>query len=415
MESAGGDGGALIVDTKGYAIGILIAGSSEDALLAPIQDVLDSFEVKLVRPASEEVQPESLEPAVYGENAYIYGIYDRGGQDWLMVDGQAKGWIVINEVIGTEGEDTEGSDYTDLADQGLGVIVVLVENDGPGGSLPPPDQCSEFARRAEDFVQNSSGAHIWVIGNAMNAHQDEPPPPAPNQQVPIPPEKEREPITPRHYADCYSEVREDIQALLGHQTDQVVVGAIAPWESSPRYEADPEGQYSANSSGDWVQYLSDILLAIGPKNADGIAIHAYTHGANPNLVFSEERARPPFEQYHFQFRVYRDQMAAIPPEFRHLPVYLTEMNQGDPWADVSSGWIQNVYKEINEWNNLGNQQIRTAVLYRWSEGRWHIGDKANLAEDLRKAMAKNYRWYATPPPSPTPTPIGAPNPTPTYE
>jgi hypothetical protein len=108
-------------------------------------------------------------------------------------------------------------------------------------------------------------------------------------------------------------------------------------------------------------------------------------------------------------------MAAIPPEFRHLPVYLTEMNQGDPWADVSSGWIQNVYKEINEWNNLGNQQIRTAVLYRWSEGRWHIGDKANLAEDLRKAMAKNYRWYATPPPSPTPTPIGAPNPTPTYE
>jgi hypothetical protein len=48
LESAPGDGGALVVDNRGYAIGILISGSGEETILAPIQAVLDSYEVELV-------------------------------------------------------------------------------------------------------------------------------------------------------------------------------------------------------------------------------------------------------------------------------------------------------------------------------------------------------------------------------
>jgi WD40 repeat protein len=43
-----GDGGALVVDDEGYAIGIVVAGSESASLLAPVRDVLDSLDVRLV-------------------------------------------------------------------------------------------------------------------------------------------------------------------------------------------------------------------------------------------------------------------------------------------------------------------------------------------------------------------------------
>jgi len=51
--SEAGDGGALAVDEEGYAIGIIVASSQQQTLLAPIQDVLDSLDVTLVLPGQE--------------------------------------------------------------------------------------------------------------------------------------------------------------------------------------------------------------------------------------------------------------------------------------------------------------------------------------------------------------------------
>jgi len=51
--SQAGDGGALVVDEEGYAIGIVVAGSETKAILAPIQDVLDSLDVQLVHIGQE--------------------------------------------------------------------------------------------------------------------------------------------------------------------------------------------------------------------------------------------------------------------------------------------------------------------------------------------------------------------------
>ena len=46
--SASGDGGALVVDEEGYAIGIVVAASQSRTILAPIQEVLDGLDVQLV-------------------------------------------------------------------------------------------------------------------------------------------------------------------------------------------------------------------------------------------------------------------------------------------------------------------------------------------------------------------------------
>ena len=160
--------------------------------------------------------------------------------------------------------------------------------------------------------------------------------------------RESEPITPRLYANCYKLCRDAIRRLPGHQNDQVIVGAIGPWNGETHYDADPQGKYPANKIshndfsypylgflGDFVHYLRDMLLAIGPENCDGIAIHAYTHGIDPKLVFSSEKMGSPFQKYSYHFRTYQDQMNIIPPAFRHLPVYLTEMGRQVKWRKTS--------------------------------------------------------------------------------
>ena len=51
--SKAGDGGALVVDNEGYAVGIVVAGSDTTTMLAPIQEVLDNLGVQLVQTGQE--------------------------------------------------------------------------------------------------------------------------------------------------------------------------------------------------------------------------------------------------------------------------------------------------------------------------------------------------------------------------
>ncbi len=390
LAAAGGDGGALVVDEEGYAVGVIVAVSNKTAVLAPLSKVLTAYGVKL------------LTPPPMNESAYLYGLNDRGGEGLMIKDGQAKGWILVTEIIGANPDDQSGSDYTDLAYQGFGVVVQLKYAEGPAGVIPLPGQYRNFARRSANFVAHSSGANIWIVGSEMNAERSRPRPPDGNQG---------EPITPRRYADCYQLVREAIHAVPDHDKDQVLVGPIAPWNGQTPYEADPRVAYPANKIpggapdypyysfyGDFIVYLGDILRALGPGNVDGLALHAFSHGYDPNLIFDEAKMEPPFGQYYYHFRTYRDQMNAIPPEFRNLPVYLTEIHGGrnpddSTWPDVNSGWVKNAYQEIDDWNNAGNQPIRAVFLYRWSKvDDWSIEDKFNVQQDFREAVARNYRW-----------------------
>lgn len=330
------------------------------------------------------------------ESSSIYGMHDRGGEHLMVVDGQAKGWVLVTEEIRANSDDLSGNNYNEIADQGFGVIVRLNHAYGPDGTIPLSDNYQAFAKRVANFVNASPGAHIWIIGNEMNIEREQPRKPNSN---------EAEPITPRRYATCYHLCRDAIKQLPGHSNDQVIVGPIGPWNPETPYDADPEGAYPANKLpgapskypylgffGDYIKYLHDILMAIGPVNCDGIAIHAYTHGDNPDFIFSDQKMGPPFDKYNYHFRTYQDQMNAIPPEFHHLPVYLTEMNQNDPWTDVNKGWIKNAYKEINDWNQANPQKIQAAILYRWaSYDRWGIADKPAVQEDFREAIAVDYQ------------------------
>ncbi len=324
------------------------------------------------------------------DSIYLYGLHDPGGEG-VMLDLEVPGWLLFTEGIGYNPQDTQGRDYSGYSDKGLGVMVRLNAGYAGTGTLPFEQYYSDFARRCANFVKASPGAHIWIVGNETN-HPIEWPgavwdwnaqPPKP-----VSADKRGEPITPDRYARCYKLVRSAIKALSGHADDQVLVAAAAPWNALLTY--------SGNPNGDWVQYFQDILKLLSPDTCDGLTLHTYTHGTDPALIRSEAMMQAPFQNRHFNFRAYKDFMAAIPSNLSGLPVYITETDQGDePWRNDNTGWVRQAYDEINAWNLATTQKIRSLLLYRWpnvSGDRWGIEGKQGVIADLRQALALRYRW-----------------------
>lgn len=311
-------------------------------------------------------------PDVYP--AYIFGMHDRGGEH-LMRDRGKRGWVLVTEEIHGDPNNHSGSNYTDLANQGFGVIVRLNYGYGAKGTIPYSSQYDNFARRCGNFVQASPGCHIWIIGNEMNLSAERPRPPDwPQQQV----------ITAELYASCFRKCRAEIRSRPDRGDDQVVIGAVGPYN--------PE-------TGDYIKYFAKILELLG-NEVDGISLHAYTHGQNPDLVFSEQKMNPPFHNYNLHFRTYRDFLAVVPASLRDRPVYITESNQYAEWRNENTGWMRNAYREINDWNqNPNHQPIQGLLPFRWKiendqdpqQVGWAIMNKPGVQDDFREAMNNEYR------------------------
>jgi N-acetyl-anhydromuramyl-L-alanine amidase AmpD len=342
----------------------------------------------------------------------IFGICESGGEEY-MLGAKKRGWILFNEAIGQDPNDRSGKDYTAFSDQGLAVIVCLNHGYFPQGTLPPSSQHANFARRCANFVAASPGCHTWVIGNEMNYAVQRPladdlalyPDPddpfyrglaqrhnalIPDLADPLHEETTTfagagESITPERYAHCYRLCRNAIHTASGHAGDRVLIGAVCPWNTHTLYAGNPQG--------DWIKYFQDILMMIGPNTCDGITLHAYSHGADPSLIV-DETPLGSFPQHTRHFQVYRDFMRAIPPNMRQLPVYITETNQGAPWEDANTGWIQEAYAEIDRWNRqTDTQKIRSLILYRWTAtDRWHIEGKSGVIRDFSEALRHPYLW-----------------------
>ncbi len=358
------------------------------------------------------------------ESDFLFGVHEPGGEE-LMLAAAKPGWIVFTEAVGHDAEDTSGLDFTTFANDGLGVICRINHGYEPEGTLPHSSMYEQFARRVANFVDTSQGCHIWVIGNEMNyaverpgividwtRHQSNrtgPPEIAdpmrrglavrfnvlPDHSTEIRTTRGAivspgEVITPEMYARCYRLCREAIHRLPGHEHDRVIVGAVCPWNTQTIYPGNP--------NGDWILYFRHILEQLGPDNCDGYALHAATHGPDPALLSSSQRLPPPFQGYHEEFRVFTDFMAAVPTAMKHLPGYITEIDQTQPWADRNEGWVQRAYAEVEAWNHaqeIGGspQRVRCAALYRWPRiDKWFIEGKAGVVEDFATALQADYRW-----------------------
>lgn len=285
---------------------------------------------------------------------YIYAIHDSDGNfDQGIYDAlQGKGHVVITEAIGRDPNDNSGHDYRQWGD--ITVIARLNNGYGSAGTIPLPQYYDDFAQRCKNFVANSQGCNIWVIGNEPNHSQERP---------------DGQTITAIQYKECYNKCRDAIHSL--NQGHTVCVAAVAPWNIE---------------SGDWFAYFQ----AITAGNVDAISLHTYTHGSGPSLITSETKMGAPFDDRHYHFYAYRDLMELAYE--KDVPFYITETDQNDPWLDQNNGWVQEAYAEIDRWNQENNQQIRCLALYRWSHDQWAFGDKQGVKAGLSEAIAKDYQW-----------------------
>ncbi len=360
-------------DSLGSIAAKFYGDRAKAAMIAAFNDIAN---VNLIHVGQVLYLPEAgpVAPLPKGESPYIFGLHDRGGEVYMGWAGR-KGWVLCTEELGADRNNWGSKSYSDLADAGYGVIVRLNHGYYQAGTLPPSDRYEDFAVRCGNFVERSSGCHIWIIANEMNLAGERPGGP-----------EHGEWITPDKYATAFKACRREIRRRPGHAEDQIISGAVGPWNIQTSYPANP--------NGDWIVYFQDILKAL-KNELGGIAIHTYARDSNPANITSELRMDPPFDNRRKMFRTYMDFMEAIPQSLRHLPVYLTETNQNVPWANVNSGWVREAYAEINRWNsNPAHQKIRCLLLYRWETyDQWQIRQKAEVINDLRAALGNEYRWY----------------------
>jgi N-acetyl-anhydromuramyl-L-alanine amidase AmpD/predicted nucleic acid-binding Zn-ribbon protein len=338
------------------------------------------------------------------ESEYLYGLHDAGGEQ-IMLDKGIPGWVLVTEKLGSNPNDQGGGNYRYLSDRGLAVMVRLNNGYEEDGTLPFEARYADFAQRCANFVRNSDGAHIWIIGNEPNyaiewpgARWDW------NTVQPVSPDKVGEPITPQRYAKCFIPVRKAIKALPGHNDDLVLPAAVAPWNAMTRYPG--------NEKGDWVRYFVDMLRAIGADNLDGITLHTYTHGQSEDQIWAEDKQDAEgYRHLRKTFRTYRDFIDALPANMRRLPLYLTEINPHPTWEDRNTKWVQRAYGEIDYWNKNNPQKIRCVILFRWTRAdqRWGFEGKNGVIDDFRQALDFRYRWEVGAAPEPDePVVIDAP-------
>jgi hypothetical protein len=292
----------------------------------------------------------------------LFGMHDYS-PEWvrLLEEKNRSGYCVNTEAIGSDPHDISGKQYETHG----GRIVHLTRlNNGYGssGTIPSPQAYSDFARRCANFVATSTGCEHWIIGNEIALQWEWP---------------NNEPITLSNYIKCYNLVYQAIHRVQPNA--KVMPQPPAPWNPS------------TPDAPNWIDQFSRMLREI--DGAEGLALHAYSHGHDPSLIVSDQTMDPPYDQCRYHFRCYRDFMNVIPSKYLGIPVYITESNP-DGWQDVNNGWIQSAYLEIDKWNRDNpTRQIYCLAFYRWPDedrDQFHIRSKPGVVEDFKAALAFDY-------------------------
>ena len=332
---------------------------------------------RLLEPVEDSPEPEP-EPGPDTSLPHIYGVHEDHGNEAavLMRDNGIQGYIVFTEGLEADPENYSGRDYHPIAtDYGHTPIARLNYGYGSWGTVPPESLYENFRKRVLNYVANSQGCNIWIIGNEPNNPREWP---------------DGVPITPEAYANLFNQIQEGIRAI--DETAIVMPAAIDGYNAEIGYGS-PE-------------YMRRMWGAIGWAKA--ICMHAYTHGPDPALITADTKfGDPPMVGIYYDFRNFIDLLGVMPSWTYDLPIYLTETNHfwheihPDPphptygWLNQRTGWIQAAYSYTNGWNSAGGgQQIRCLALYRWPDiDPWVIHGKDQVIADFVETMQYKWRPY----------------------
>ena len=334
----------------------------------------------------------------------IYGIHDHEPRptDYLnRIRAKAGGgWVTATVEVGSNPADQSGADFRSISSEGHTVICRINNGYGLNGTIPVKSRYDDFARRCANFVRNSQGCNIWVIGNETNLAAEWP---LDGGRLKY--------VSPQDYAECFRKVYNAIKAV--RPNDRVIPQALAPWAGP--YGAGTIGGYPHDPMPlNWVQYMNQMLTAIAATGPlDGIALHINSRGYSTAAIHSTAKMNAGGMMLYSSFYVYKDWIDhGIPPSLYHLPLYATECNgyfywkgghPEDPSQHYQAGWMQEVYAEIDRYNRQaalsGKPVFRCVNMYRWCAhcDGWNIDGadnpyRAQILSDLDAALNAGYTW-----------------------
>lgn len=270
------------------------------------------------------------------------------------------GLVIFTERLGADPNDHSGGDYREWSEKEFTVLTRLNYGYYPDGTIPEIGMYGDFAQRVENYVRASEGCWLWGLGNEMNHPQEWP---------------QGEKIVPVDYADLYWDCITRIPS-----EHKLLVGAVAPWND----------QYGIP----WLDYFSHVLSEIGLWGTpDGILLHAYTHGADPDLIYSTVTMDPPYQDMFYHFRHFEQFIERIPHEWA-TDLYITEANQTGPWIDRPNTWVREMYRYVDTWNKRNSfRPIKGVALFRYPRfDKWYIEGLGNVMEDFRRTVDIGYTW-----------------------
>jgi len=227
--------------------------------------------------------PTPINPSFFPQ--FIYGLHDLGGQDRMLNAGRP-GWYSTPSICNPNRNQLFGADEC-----WVGVIVRL--NHGY-------DTTERFHRRINTIYSPHDAPRMSKTRRrASLAHRQRMNISAERPQLP---DGSREVITAEKYAQCFLKCRTAIKNVPGHTGDLVLTGAPGPYNAE---------------TGDWVQYLVDILNRL--ERMSMASRFTRTRTSSPPTNLQRRYDGVPFQNRHFNFRAYRDYMNAIPAQFRSLP------------------------------------------------------------------------------------------------
>lgn len=293
----------------------------------------------------------------------LYGIHDLSGASLLPTDS----WAVETIEIGCDPNDHSGSDFSTYFAKGIRVLARLNYSHHGDGTIPDPARYPDFAQRCANWVRASKGFYAVIIGNEPNLKGEW---------------YGGKTITPQMYADCYLKTWRAIAAV---SRILIAPAAIAPWNMD---------------AGHWLDYFSTVLDILDGR-FDLIALHTYTHGVSPDLVYSLVTMEPPNDHLYYNFRHFADFLRRA-QRWLSIPVVITETDQNLPWANTNSGWVKNAYALIDSYNrSLGKHHAIIALcLYRHRGDQWAFDGKQGVISDFNDAVALNYHTGDSLPPVP---------------
>ena len=138
----------------------------------------DGYAPNLVDPELYLVRPDGWRPVADADLPTIYGTFRDENQEMarLMRGAGVNGYILWSEAVGSGGDVVRaGRDYVASTGAfGHTPIVRLSYGEEPDGALPTADGVGDFAARCADWVRQSQGCRVWIIGNEPNGPRAHP-------------------------------------------------------------------------------------------------------------------------------------------------------------------------------------------------------------------------------------------------